>query len=206
MTRNTNSALLASDAQQQPPPVSVRLISQDVPANQPQFGGMVRDAPPESRSFAVRNLEPGTYRAQITSNGPGYVASAVCGGTNLLNEDLTFTSEGSIQPIDIVLRDDFASLGVTVTSDGRPSQGVVLLLPEQAQRAAITIRVDQTGHGQSSSVPPGEYRALAVDHTNDLEYRNPEVMREFAGREQLVRLLPGGHDSVNLELQKRAEQ
>jgi hypothetical protein len=204
MTHSPNPAPLNGDAQQQYEPASIRLISQSgLPANQPQFPGMVRDGPPEGRSFAIRNLEPGTYRAQVTPNGPGYVTSAFCGGTNLLNEDLIVTAGGPTQPIEIVLRDDFASLGVSVSSDGHPSQGVVLLIPEQNQQRAVTIGVDQTGRGQSSSVPPGEYRAVAVDRSVDLEYRNAEVMREYTARERLVRLLPGGHDSIDLELQKR---
>jgi Carboxypeptidase regulatory-like domain len=207
MTHNTNATALNGAAQQQPPSVNVRLFSQTAFAgDQAAFAGMGLDGRPESRSLAVRNLEPGTYRAQITPNGLGYVASAFCGGANLLNEDLTVAPGSPIQPIEVVLRDDFASLGVSVSSDGHPSQAVVLLIPEQVQRSAINIRVDQTGHGQSSSVPPGEYRALAVDRSVDLAYRNSEVMREYAGREQFVRLPPGGHDSLNLELQKRGER
>jgi hypothetical protein len=205
MTHHANPAPLSGNTQQSPP-VGLQLISQSAAArNQFQSAAMRIDGPPESRSFAVRNLEPGTYRAQITPNGPGYVASAFCGGTDLLNQELTLTSGGPVQPIEIVLRDDFASLGVSVSSNGQPSQGAVLLIPEQVQQRAINIRVDQTGHAQFGSVPPGEYRALAVDRSVDLEYRNAEVMREYAGHERLVRLLPGGHDSVDLELQKRED-
>ena len=112
---------------------------------------------------------------------------------------------GAGEPIEITLRDDFASVRGTVTSEGQPGVASVLLMPELAEEQAITIPVDAAGHFQMDSVPPGQYTAFAFDRTANLEYRNPEAMRPYANDAQVVRLSPGGEASVNLPLQRRQE-
>ncbi len=185
-------------------PVNVLLVStREVFGNQGQWASM--EGPLESRFFAARNVEPGTYRAQITPNGGWYVESARCGDTNLLTEVLTVGSGGPGQPIEIVVRDDFAKLDGVVSSDGRPAQGIVLLIPELNPRGAMMVSVGPSGRFQTGALPPGEYRAFAFDRTYGLEYTNPEAMRNYSSGEQFVRLPPNGQATVNLELQKRGD-
>jgi hypothetical protein len=162
-------------------------------------------APTEQPGLTVRNVEPGTYGVVVTPLGPWYVAAARRGNTDLLTQDLVVDAGGKGEPIEITLRDDFASVRGTVSSDGQPAAGSVLLIPEREQQPAITLPVDAAGHFQMDSVPPGEYTAFAFDRTADLEYRNPEAMREYVIGGQAVRLLAGGEGSLNLQLQKRRE-
>ena len=182
--------------------VNVLLVSK-VFGNQGRWASL--EGPLESRSFVVRNVEPGMYRAQITPNGPWYVESARCGNTNLFTEILTVGSGGPGQTIDIVVRDDFAKLNGAVSSDERPAQGIVLLIPELNPRGAMMVPVGPAGQFQTGQLPPGEYRVLAFDRIDGLEYTSPEAMRNYSSEEQFVRLLPNGQATVNLELQKRGD-
>lgn len=58
---------------------------------------------------------------------------------------------------------------------------------------------------QRGDLPPGDYRAIAFDRVDDLEYANPEAMRIYSPLEQIIHLSPNEEVSVQLELQKRAE-
>ncbi len=184
------------------PPVNVLLVPR-VFGTQGRWASL--EGPSESRSFAARNVEPSTYSAQITPNGPWYVESARCGNTNLFIEDLTVGPGGPGQTIEIVIRDDFARLNGALSTGNRPVQGIVLLIPELNPRAAMTVPVDPTGRFQTGELPPGEYRALAFDRIDGLEYTSPEAMRSYSSGAQFVRLPPNGQATVNLELQKRGD-
>ena len=162
-------------------------------------------APTEQPGLTVRNVEPGAYGVAVTPLGPWYVAAARRGNTDLLTQDLVVDAGGKGEPIEITLRDDFASVRGSVSADGQAAPASVLLIPEWTQQQAITIPVDAAGHFHMDSVPPGEYTAFAFDRTADLEYRNPEAMREYLIGGQAVRLLAGGEGSLNLHLQKRRE-
>jgi len=185
-------------------PVNVVLVNKErVLGNRSQAASV--EGPRENRSQIIRNLEPGTYTAQIRPNGPWYVESARCGETNLLTDNLTVQSGGLGQPVEIVLRDDAATLNGTVSFDGHPAEGVVLLIPESSPLSAVALATDATGHFQKGELPPGKYRAFALDRADDLEYTNPEAMRSFSSGARSVRLSPNGEATVNLELQKRGD-
>jgi hypothetical protein len=185
-------------------PVNIQLIPTGAKFSI-QRGWASMQGPPENQSFAIRNLERGSYRAEITSSGPWYVESARYGETNLLTQDLAVGSAGAVQLIEIVLRDDFATLDGTVSSDGHPAQGIVLLIPEFNRGGAVTILIGQKGQFQRGDLPPGEYKVFAFDRADGLEFSNSQAMRKYAPGEQLVRLAPNGRASVSLELQKRGD-
>lgn len=163
------------------------------------------EGPPENRSLVLRNLAPDTYKVWVRPNGHWYVESARCGLTNLLTQDLTVSSGGLGEPIEVVLRDDFATLEGTVSAGGQPSPGIVLPIPENSPTATTMVVVNPTGQFPKRELPPGEYRVFAFDRSNGLEYANPDVMRRYLSGAQFVRLAPNGQATVNLELQKVGE-
>jgi hypothetical protein len=61
--------------------------------------------------------------------------------------------------------------------------------------------VSPDGKFNSPEMPPGTYRVLAFDHPQpELEYRNPEAMRAYEAKGQLVRLVPGQREKLQLPL------
>ena len=183
--------------------VSVQLISQGSVTRNIRSSTM--EGPPENRSLAIRNVEPGAYRVRIRPFGPWYVESARRGPANLLSDDLSIDAGDLGAPIEIVLRDDLAALTGTILSRGQPAQGIVILAPDSKAQAPITFVVGPPGKFEKRDLPPGEYRVFALDRVDGLEYANPEAMRSFSSGAQPVRLAPNGETAVNLELQTRGE-
>src|SRR4029077_4688818 len=110
-----------------PPGATVRLIPKDnFVSNRSYFANMRPALPLEQRVFAVRGVDPGVCRVEIMPTGPWYVAAARQGSTDLLTHDLVVEAGGEGEPIEIILRDDFASVLGTVSSDGQPGTGSVL--------------------------------------------------------------------------------
>jgi hypothetical protein len=185
-------------------PISVELISSKSALSVQRFQASP-EGPPENRSLAIRNLEPGIYNVQIRPSGPWYVESAQCGSTNLLTRELVVTTGGSGQPIEVVLRDDFATIEAVVLSDGRATPATVLVISENNSTMATTLFVNESGKLQKTNLAPGEYRVFAFDRVDGLEYANPEAMRPYLTGAQFIRVAPGGQASLNLELQKRGD-
>jgi hypothetical protein len=153
-------------------------------------------------SLELHNVSPGTYEVLINPNGPMYVQSATSGTLNLLENDLTVPPGGSVQPIEIVLRDDVANLGGKVLSDGQPVLATIVALPRQG---AVFPRVQPTqpdGTFEFGLLPPGDYRILAVDRADELEYRNPEVLQKYFSKVQEITLSPDQTAKMELELVK----
>ncbi len=136
--------------------------------------------------------------------GHWYIESARCGQTNLLTEDLNVQTGGPGQPIEIVLRDDFATVSGTVSLDGQPAKGTVLLIPDVNHRGAVAFLTDPDGRFQRGDLPPGDYNAIAFDRVDGLDYTNIEAMRTYFPWEQPMHVSPNGQSTVQLELQKRA--
>jgi hypothetical protein len=112
---------------------------------------------------------------------------------------------GPGQPIEIVLRDDFATVSGAVSLDGRPMSGTVLLIPEANSRGTMVFPTNPDGRFQRDDLPPGDYNVIAFDRVDGLEYTNTEAMRAYSAWEQPLHVSPNGNGqaTVQLELQER---
>ena len=150
----------------------------------------------------IENIEPGKYLVAFsTGGGTWYVQSAQCGSVDLLHEDLAITAGAQPPPIDIVVRDDAASLEWGITSDGQSVPGTILLIPD-GYPARTRMLSSGIGRATSYGFAPGDYSILAVDHAQNLEYTNPEVIGPYLTHAQHVSLQPGQKTEVDLELVK----
>ena len=146
----------------------------------------------------------------------GYVASAVAGSVDLLRQPLVVGPGGASPPIDIVLRDDGATIDGTVEGmaaapageRGTATAGLVpvtayvycIPLPDSPGRFTVS-GVSAEGTFQLQQLPPGAYRVLAFDRQQDeLEYRNAEAMSIYEGKGLVVRLVPGQTEQVRVPL------
>lgn len=154
----------------------------------------------ENRWLGIRNVPPGTYSVQIFPNGPYYVQFARLGTSNLLEDELTIAAGGSVEAIDIVLRDDPSTLRGTVSSDRKPVSAYVLALPVSNPGPVQLMNSGNNGDFQFWNLTPGAYKLLAVDHGGDWEYSNPEVLRKYLPRAREVSVGPNQSASIDLEL------
>ncbi len=151
---------------------------------------------------AIKNAFPGTYRVSVQAFQPYYIESIRSGSLDLLDQPLTITAGGAVAPIQITLRDDSATLTVNVMQEGQPAAGgAVLAIPTAHPSETEFPRIWSGGNQLTlSGLAPGDYRVYAFDALENLEYANPEALREFASKSQPVTLVPSGSASVTLEL------
>jgi hypothetical protein len=202
---NSSSGFRGNSAQVNDVRAQVNLTPKDPMFSRMRYGSqVVQNA--ESHSLALSNVPAGTYSAEIFPNGPYYVQSATSGFTNLLREDLTVAPGGSVPPIQIVLRDDFASLEGKVSYDGQVESAVVIAIPEDAPRRSRNVAAyNPNGQFGLPQLAPGPYKVLAVDRLEGFEYANPEVLRKYLSKTRDVTLWPDQKASVNLEVVRVGE-
>jgi hypothetical protein len=149
----------------------------------------------------LRNVPPGTYSVEINPNGQLYVQSATSGTLNLLENEITVGAGSSVQPFEIVLRDDVATLDGKVSKDGQPSPGVIVAIPHQGDGGNVRIQpTTPDGTFELGQLAPGVYTVMAVDSADQLEYANAEVMRKYSSKMQEITLASDQKSKTELEL------
>lgn len=188
----------------QRPPVSVRLIPSAMLGVEPS-SNFVQQAS-GVQVMALQDIEPGKYTAEVMPWGPWYVQSAQYGPTNLLSEDLT-VAPGQTYPIEIVLRDD----GATLTGNLNPSEksatfATVVVVPQPASRrgAKASQFSPQVGFTMNG-LAPGDYLVFAFDRADQIEYANPDALQPYASQATHVTLSSGQETNVVLNLIRTGE-
>jgi hypothetical protein len=157
----------------------------------------------KAETLAVRDMEPGTYWIDVGRNPPWYVESAQCGDVDLMREALTITSGPPCSAVDVVLRDDGASITVNAQWEGAPEQAFLLVLPEKAPQQAVMSTVPRNGQTEIDDLAPGPYNVLLLDRLDGLEYKNPEVMSAYLSKAAHVVLGAEQKATVKVELGRR---
>jgi Carboxypeptidase regulatory-like domain len=179
-------------------PVNVRLTSTRASLQPSEYYAMLTGDEPH-RTLAVHNLEPGTYTVEVTPNVPAYVQSVRCGDVDLLQEDLHVSSAGA-PPIEVILREDVATLNGTIAGITGSAAAGVVLVPEHGSARHLQIMYVGGSELQWSGLGPGDYSVLAFDHLDSIEFRNPEVLASYLPRAAHVTLNPNAESKVSLNL------
>jgi len=193
------------------PPVSVRLLSAG-PTGAESFAGFENPQNPQTLLF--RGVEPGRYTAIIDARESWYVASADYGQTNLLTDDLVLQPGASAQSINLVLRNDSASLGGTVNvPEGFTSQVTIVAIPLRAAKASPTVTYLYPARDKAAksteflldSLAPGDYQIYAFDHSESIEYTNRDALDAYASQAMQVTLSPNQRAKATLPLIQTGE-
>ena len=157
----------------------------------------------DDKRMAVKRVEPGSYSVDIRPNPGWYVESALYGFVDVLTEDLTVPEGGTTEAIEVTLRNDGARLSGNIRGKGAAgASGIVLLVSSRAPRLVRMTRI-VNGAFNIGDLAPGSYRAIAIDQAEDLEYRNPDALRDYLTKAQDVTLGPKQESRVDLELVQR---
>jgi hypothetical protein len=158
----------------------------------------------ERGALVFRSLMPGRYFLEVSTTQPWYVRSATSGSTDLLREELVVGAGRRLEPLELVLRDDGASLKVKVLSGEQPAGGSVLLFSDQTSLA--NARTGSSAPGVEISfagLAPGNYKVLAFDRDtlDSLEFRNPEGLAPYVSKAATITLNAGEEATLNVERQ-----
>jgi hypothetical protein len=152
----------------------------------------------------VKSVPPGTYDVQAFAHGRYYVESARAGTVDLLKESLS-VSGGAEPPVEIVLREDGASLAVSPQQNGALAPAAVVIWSEDAPKLVRERNTIQSVPIRLNNLMPGTYRVLALPAGSDPEYRNPDFLRKYATQWQEITLATNQNATLTIELAKDLE-
>jgi len=179
------------------------------------------------RSLVLEATPPGRYWVHIDASR-GYAASVMAGGVDLLREPLVVATGAATPAIEITMRDDSAQIDGTVEGadpaltpynvslaaqlginapGGHTNFAYIYCLPTSDSPGRYTEAVAlPDGTFTLPNLPPGAYRVLAFKHPQtDLEYQNPEAMRVWEAKGQIIHLTGGQKEHVTLPITTRGE-
>ena len=188
---------------------SVRLVSQS--------GGQVISpsfaAPNDKPEAVLHEVPPGKYSAELEWFAPCqisgkqvsrgvYASSLRIGSVDLMHEPLVVPDAGLADPIELVLKDDGAAISVSLDK-AEPNGAVSLVVVPEGSNAQPSVRPFYAAAGESSvcGFAPGEYTIAAIKNNGEeIEYKNPEVLRSLLTNAVHVSLSPSRVTSVRLNL------
>jgi Carboxypeptidase regulatory-like domain len=156
---------------------------------------------PGARIF--ENIPPGRYRIQAITAPHWYVASAYCGGTDLIREEIVIAGGAVGCSIRVGLRNDSGSAHIsvkTLTPDHSAKPAMIYVLPVDNLIRNSTTQWAQETELTIEGLAPGRYIVLALDRQLELPYRDPESLRRYAalGREIVITPNSSADAEVNL--------
>jgi hypothetical protein len=154
-----------------------------------------------SPSLNVRGVIPGTYLVDARATFGGYVQSIRSAGLDLMREPLVVPEGARMAPIEVVVRDDAATVTIQVRTDKPNQQLLVLVLAEPTVLAGP--QVIATGGAaafQSGPLPPGVYKIFAFDAADSVEYTNSDVLAKYAPQAATVNVAAGGSVSATVDV------
>jgi hypothetical protein len=172
-----------------------------------QDNGRVKD----DWSFEVKNVF-GLNRLSISPLPPGWAVRSIdVGGKDYADVPLDLRGGIQLDNVSIVLSKTLPRVqGALLDSTGQPTEGSVLLFPEDSAkwgedaRLVRSARPDITGTFEFRNTIPGTYLVAALDYVRDGDWADPEFLAKLKDDATRVRVDEKGAEPVRLTL-KRAQ-
>ncbi len=159
---------------------------------------------------SMPNIGPGAYWVHTSIPQKTLCESSfTAGGASLAREPLVLSLTGTSAPLTLTLRDDCASLklslppGVDVSEAGDERYYSVYVVPDFDSTVDITpivLRPSSGGTYSLEGLTPGSYHVYTFASQVALEYRNPEAMAALSHPAQTITLAPGASDNLVVEV------
>jgi hypothetical protein len=174
------------------PDARIELHSLDFPRLQFQS-----DSGPLKAAFSIRGVSPGQYSVRAQATFGGYIESARCGGVDLLREPLVVPEDGNVCAIEIVVRDDPATMKIQVRTEKPGQQALVLVFPDPVTVTDPQIRADsQGGEVYAGPLAPGAYKVFAFDAAAGFDYPSLDELAKYSAQATSVKV--GANESANV--------
>jgi hypothetical protein len=200
----------------QPPPVAppnqpsiyvfLQNVRQDMSGPAPSIKANTGD-----EGLSLVGTVPGAYRVTVAARfgSSAYVASATSGGTDLLREPLQVLPNSTPRPIEVTLRDDFASIDATLLVDPATPPPtaeypiLLICLPLDRPQTEPGFSNAMQNHAVISNLAPGRYLLLAMhdlSRMQNVEYNNEAVRRGLMQKGVVVTLSPNDKATAQVPL------
>ena len=176
------------------PPVTVQLISSGP--------GRLSQVNPVFVSSRDRNAPlgagapPGPYHVTVNVPGSDCVESITSGSTDLSSSDYVVPAGSSPAPINVELRSDCSSIEVSATNQQQTTAVVVAGGVHKLEPLVSVVGSSDTP--AEVRLTPGEYDVFAFSDLTELEYGNPEVLKNY--KSQHVSLSPNQKAAINVDV------
>ena len=136
------------------------------------------------------------------------MSSFTAGGANLAREPLTIGLQGSTAPMELTLRDDCASLELSLpealgsfTAGDEPFFSVYVVpdFDSTGDVDPVTLRPSTGGTVTVSNLTPGNYHVYTLAGSAQLAYRNRDALAAMGYQGQAVTLSAGTVGSLVVE-------
>jgi hypothetical protein len=154
----------------------------------------------QSGSQILQGVAPGPYRVSAQLSGPGCIESITSGGIDLMRDELRISAGQQPAPIEVTLVDNCATVSGSVRA-GEHVNGYVILLSDSIILTPPVSPILPDGKFQFSNLRPGSYRLYAFSDLTNLEYANPEALRNFPS--QQIELVAGQQAEIYIDLISR---
>jgi len=161
-------------------------------------------------TLETQPLGPGSYWLQTTTETAGLCESSfTAGGANLAREPLVVAANGSTASLTLTLRDDCASLRVSLPqrlaaiATGETPNFEVYIIPDFDSTEQVrphTLFANLENSFVEKYLTPGAYHVYASRGRADLPYRDPVAMAALNLQGQAVTLTPGATTDLVLEV------
>ena len=155
-------------------------------------------------------LPPGSYWVHTSISQPGLCEeSFTAGGASLAREPLVVAAGGATAPMSLVLRDDCASLKLSLPVDlmtpagGEEPAFTVYVVPDfdsTVDIPSLTLRASSGGTLTIPNIAPGSYHVHTFAAPVELEYRNPEALAQLPNAGQAITLDPLSTGTLTVEV------
>jgi len=179
-----------------------------------QHGGPVSEQAYDSgRPLVIPHVEPGRYELQVNTGPPWYLATASCGNLDLTRDPLVIGAGVAPCTLHAVLRNDSASLKWSIApvdesnvSAQEGTQVSVIAIPLEnvtqpasfagSQRPATAASPAQ---GSFENLAPGRYLVIALQHPQQLPYRDATALQRYSSLGKEVTLTASEKSEVQLD-------
>ena len=164
-------------------------------------------APLQTRNgYSFFTLPFGTYRLHARNGNQWHIESATYGNSDLLQENLVAAPGAGGASIRLVVSNQTGTVqGATTLGSAGVASWIYLISTTPSLAPIISMRSRDDGSFSNSRVPPGSYRALALEQPRQLDFSDPAVAAPFTARMQSVTVEAGVQSSVSLDVVPFAE-
>ena len=153
----------------------------------------------------LHGVQPGRYMVRARPTLRGYVQSVRSGQLDLLREELTVPEDGSVAPIEVVVRDDPGMLNVALQALTPGHHATILAFLTGAPASIPSMVGSSTSNVSMSGLAPGIYSVLAFDTLGAIDWANPEFLPKYASKAATVTVTPDANASVAVEVIRVAD-